>query len=405
MTEASSRSHACRRQLAAIADGRSVRVAFLVNGGAGGPMGHRAQSFAVRLSDLYDIRIAHRSERKVVAILAFLAFLARTRPSAVYVFDVGYSGVLAACIYKWLTRTPMLIDTGDAIHELAKSVGGRGAIALWLTRSLERLALATANRIVVRGTFHQRLLSESGFAAEVIQDGVDRRTFDPPGSAAELRSRLGLDGVITIGLVGSSIWSERLEMCYGWELIEVMRLLRDEPVRGIMVGDGSGIVHLRERCREYGLDEKVLFLGRVPYGQLAEYLSVIDVCLSTQTNDIPGQVRTTGKLPLYLATGRYVLASRVGEAALVLDDAMLVDYHGVKDDTYPHRLAARIRNLLKNPSLLDVSERMRALGLAHFDYDLLAGRVRRLLSGLLNDLDGTESNQNAALIGKPGRLH
>jgi hypothetical protein len=51
----------------------------------------------------------------------------------------------------------------------------------------------------------------------------------------------------------------------------------------------------------------------------------MDICLSTQTNDVVGWVRTTGKLPLYLAAGRYVLASRVGEAARVLPEEMLVD--------------------------------------------------------------------------------
>src|SRR5439155_17871072 len=108
-------------------------------------------------------------------------------------------------------------------------------------------------------------------------------------------------------------------------------------VKGVVIGDGSGLPILRARCREYGIEDRVLFLGRLPYEELPRYLGLIDVCLSTQTNDLVGQVRTTGKLPLYLAAGRYVLASRVGEAARVLDADMLVDHDGQVDTGYPQR--------------------------------------------------------------------
>ena len=154
----------------------------------------------------------------------------------------------------------------------------------------------------------------------------------------DLRRQLGVEGRLVVGLVGSSVWSEILQTCYGWDLVELMRLLRDEPVAAVMIGGGSGIPVLQARCREYGLEGRVLFLGHTPYEQLPRYLNAMDVCLSTQSNDLVGQVRTTGKLPLYLACGRYVLASRVGEAARVLPDDMLVEYEETVDRAYPERL-------------------------------------------------------------------
>ncbi len=120
-------------------------------------------------------------------------------------------------------------------------------------------------------------------------------------------------------------------------------------MKGVLIGDGSGIPFLREQCRQYGIEDQVIFTGRVAYEALPEYLCAVDICLSTQSNDVVGQVRTTGKLPLYMATGRYVLATRVGEASLVLPDEMLVDYEGVVDPSYPGRLAERLRGLLAEP--------------------------------------------------------
>ena len=219
---------------------------------------------------------------------------------------------------------------------------------------------------------------------------MDTRKFRPK-DAGDLRRQYGLEGALTIGLVGSSIWSEKLQMCYGWELVETLRLLKDKPVKGIMIGSGSGIPHLKARCREYEIEDRMIFLGHVPYEDLPRYLNLIDVCLSTQTNDLVGQVRTTGKLPLYLAAGRYVLASDVGEAARVLDPEMLVPYDGVKDEQYPRKLTARIGVILAHPELLNRASDNVALARKYFDYSLLAERAGDVIANVI-----TRRNQRKA---------
>jgi len=130
-----------------------------------------------------------------------------------------------------------------------------------------------------------------------------------------------------------------------------------------------------------------LFLGRLPYETLPEHLALLDICLSTQTNDAAGQVRTTGKLPLYLASGRFVLSTEVGEAARVLPPDMLLPYDGTKDSSYPARLSARVESLLTEPDKFHQVERSVAIAKAHFDYDVLSGRLRELLSSVLATTD------------------
>ena len=361
---------------------RMTTVAFIVNGSYESAMGHRARDLAARLSH-YDIRIAYRSRRKIVSLVGLFIFLARVRPVVTYVFDISYSGVLAAGFYRILFGNCLVVETGDAIVELARSTGSRGRLRLWLTRLLENTAFRIADRVVVRGSFHQEWLSRRGIQAVVIQDGVDTGTFTPE-DARDLRMQYGLEDVLTIGLVGSSIWSEKLGMCYGWELVETLRLLKGRRVKGIMIGSGSGILHLKARCREYGIEDRIVFFDHVPYEQLPRYLNLIDVCLSTQTNDLVGQVRTTGKLPLYLAAGRYILASDVGEAARVLEQAMLVPYEGVKDKDYPQKLATRIETILERPELLDRATANVALAEKYFDYSLLAARAGNVIEAAIH---------------------
>jgi glycosyltransferase involved in cell wall biosynthesis len=352
-------------------------IGFIVNGSPHSAIGERAKAFAEHLRNRFDIHIAYRTSHKLRSVLSFLRFLIRIRPRLIYVFDMSYSGVLAATLYKLTRKTCVIIDTGDAIYELAQSMG-RSRIGLWLTRLLEKLSLRIADRMVVRGTFHQRLLKEQGIQAEVIRDGVDTEQFKPL-AVESLRQQFGLDRVLTVGVMGSVIWSDQRQTCYGYELVEVIRLLKDEAVKGILIGDGSGLPRLQSLCKEYGIEDRIIFLGRIPYDNLPAYLNLIDVCLSTQTNDVIGQVRTTGKLPLYLACGRFVLASEVGEASLVLEKVMLVPYEGTKDNQYSRRLAERLRAILNQPEMIYQGVENVSLAQKYFDYSTLAERLGNLI--------------------------
>jgi len=135
----------------------------------------------------------------------------------------------------------------------------------------------------------------------------------------------------------------------------------------------------------------VTFLGRIPFEMLPSHLNAFDVCLSTQSNDLAGQVRTTGKLPLYLACGRYVLASKVGEAALVLPPDMLIDYEGTKDGTYPAKLAQRLSDMLTrsedSPDTVSVARE-------RFDYEKLTARLTGMFDALV-----ARSDEAVALSG------
>lgn len=358
-----------------------VDIVFLVNGDPEGAIGDRARHFAEGLQHAYSWRLLYRGRRKVRATFRFLRALLWERPRLVYVLEMGASGVLAALAYKVLApRCRLVVDTGDVISALARALG-RGWIGRGLTDLLERLALWGADFLIVRGTGHKEWLAARSFTrVEVIPDGVDMRRFSPRCAEA-LRRSLGLEGLLVVGVVGSLRWSRALGFCYGWEVIEALARLKDVPIAGVIIGEGSGLPYLKERARAYGVQDRVRFLGSVPLEQLPEYLSLMDVCLSTQTDDLVGRVRTTGKLPLYLACGRFVLASRVGEAARVLPEEMLIPYEG--KERYVEALCERLRWLVHNRYRLERGREGIALARRHFDYEVLIPRVRRILDRLL----------------------
>ena len=346
-------------------------------------MGERARAFADRIADDLDVRLTYREGGKVASIRRMMRALATERPAIVYVLDVAYSGIIAALLWKLVARARLVVDTGDAIHELARAVGERGRVGLLLTDWLERAALRAADHVVVRGTRHVDLLRARGVAdVTVIQDGVETAQF--PGDGAAARRALGIaDDAFVVGVVGSVTWIPREGRCYGWELVDMLAVLRDPGVRALVVGDGSGIPHLVAHAEAAGVRDRLVLAGRVPYAALPDYLAAMDVCVSTQTNDLPGQVRTTGKLPVYLAAGRPVLATDVGEASLVLPRPALLAYAGTSDPTYAARLARRVAELRAAPDEARAEgQRNARLARETFEYDVLARR----LAGVLRDV-------------------
>jgi glycosyltransferase involved in cell wall biosynthesis len=302
----------------------------------------------------------------------------RTRPALTYLVDVGISttfGAMAAAS----VRSRIVIDTGDLAYALARSTGSRGAPGLFAVWLGERVVLRLADHVVVRGTEHVRMVSRP---ATFVPDLAPANARPLDGS--RIRRDLGLDDAYVVGLVGSLKRAPRLGTSYGWDLVESLRYA-PENVTALIVGDGDARPDLEARAREMGLADRCLFPGFVEPDELPEWVGAMDAALSTQTNDDVGAVRTTTKLPLYLACGRPVLASDVGEARRLLGPlGWTIRYDGVVDREYPRRLAAKIEEWSSQPELR-ARQREDALRLAReeFDADVVRRRVGDVIDRLL----------------------
>jgi glycosyltransferase involved in cell wall biosynthesis len=298
-----------------------------------------------------------------------------SRASVLYLVDVGKSTAVAAVLGR-LMRKRVIVDTGDACYALAASLGDRSFAGLALVGVGEQLALRSANEIVVRGRAHAlHMPSRATHIPDLPPAGTE------PAPASELRRALDLDGAFVVGVVGSLIFSPRLRISYGWDLIEMLSYTVPEVV-ALIVGDGSGLEFLQSQAQDLGVTDRCRFVGRVPTDLVSRYVCATDIAISTQTNDLVGRVRTTGKLPLYLACSRPVLASHVGEAARLLGPVgWTIPYYGVVDRLYPKRLADAIELWRDDPSGVE-SRRMTARKLAESEFDVEV--MRRRLALVIN---------------------
>ncbi len=363
-----------------------ARVAVLISDLPGGGLDARAQALFSRLERFDTNFVCHRG-RPIERIKNFYDALRDTKPALIYLIDPIYAGVTATWLYRTRQRTPFIVDTGDLVYDLAREMGRLGPVALGIVRWSEQTALRMAMTIVVRGWSHRDWLVERGYASvQVIPDGVDLKQFFPMDASA-LRSQLGFKSDdLVLGIVGTINWNVRRKLCYGWDLVEALAHLRDLPVKGLVVGSGNGLDMLKSRALELGVVDKLVFSGRVPYADLPRYINAMDLCLLNQPDSPMSQVRTTGKLPLYLACDRFVIATRVGTAARVLPPHALLPYQGIgRDPDHPARLATKIRDLAQHRDALRQDGRGIAIAREHFDYDKLARELEQILDrALLN---------------------
>ena len=171
----------------------SPRVTFLVNGGPDSIEAVRARGLARQLPP-ERTRFLFREGSRLASWWRWQAELKRDRPDLLYVLNTAMPGAALAIWWKGLHDTPYLLDTGDAIHVMARQSGIQAGWRLPLLWLLERTAQRNAAAVVVRGTRHREHLLALGLPrVSVIRDGSAEQTSATPESVAALRTRLGLD--------------------------------------------------------------------------------------------------------------------------------------------------------------------------------------------------------------------
>lgn len=155
-------------------------VTFFIHGRA---EGSRAYGLA-RPRNPATTRFKFREPSKLGTALSWMREASMDPDRVLYVLNTGLPGALLAPAWALVQRRRYILDTGDAVYEMAREAGVDAAWKhpfMWL---IEQGAHRNARAIVVRGTRHRELLRSRGLRrVEVIRDGYAERFI--------LASRLG----------------------------------------------------------------------------------------------------------------------------------------------------------------------------------------------------------------------
>jgi glycosyltransferase involved in cell wall biosynthesis len=351
--------------------GRRPRVLIFSRSAPGGIMARRASELAARAPTL-EVAIAPRTVGRRALARRIRAVLTAEAPDAVVVFDSNPRELAPAALLR-ARRVPLLLDTGDVGAALLAKAGTHGRARRAGRTLVERASWHRADTLMVRGEGFRGVLARHGVAraVEVLPDGVDLKRFRPL-DPRPWRARLGLaDTDLAIGTVGSITWSPSESTAYGWELVEALPLT-PSGVKAVIVGEGDGLARLRARSRALGVEDRLRTTGQIPHRAVPGVLAALDAVTWTQTPDDVGVCRTTMKLPEYLACGKFILASDVGEARRsVAGNGRRLRYRGGRDPEFVQAVARVALELCDDRTITARGIAGRAAAAAHFDWDRL----------------------------------
>jgi PEP-CTERM/exosortase A-associated glycosyltransferase len=188
-----------------------------------------------------------------------------------------------------------------------------GSARYRLTRWLETRAIKRADHLFticegLRADMAQRGVAPAKIT--VIPNAVDIESFEPGGQPdLALKHSLGLDGASVVGFIGSFYAYEGLDL-----LLQAMpAILAQRPeVRVLLVGGGPQDQALKAQAQQLGIDEKVIFTGRVPHAQVQRYYDLVDVLAYPRHSMRLTELVTPLKPLEAMAQGRLLVASDVG---------------------------------------------------------------------------------------------
>jgi glycosyltransferase involved in cell wall biosynthesis len=250
----------------------------------------------------------------------------RARPAFIYqrYSRFSWAGVEASL----LTGRPLFLEYNGSEVWVGRHWDRVGKLAL-LAR-YERLNLAAAARVFVVSEVERRNLLRAGVEDEKIvvnPNGVDAERFRPGVGGRDARHELGVgDDETLVGFVGTfGPWHGVLA------LAEAVKLLPEAArVRFLMVGSGALRDEVERTLRESGALGRVILTGAVEHGRVPALLDACDVLTSPHVELADGSefFGSPTKLFEYMAMGKAIVASRLGQIGDVLADgetALLVE--------------------------------------------------------------------------------
>lgn len=246
--------------------------------------------------------------------------LQRQRPDILFTrLEVyNFSGLWLS---KWLD-IPLVVEadcppTYEMMHFYGKDYKHLGNLAA----KLELRNLLDADAVIVISSALKNYYIELGVAADkmhVIPNAADHEKFRPMPKDRDLVEKYGLGDSIVVGWIGS---------LFGWSGIENLiavarQVLETRPnVNFMLVGGGKNQEFFAQHLQTGPHAARVILPGTVPHDQVARYLSCMDVVLAPYPK-LDFWYASSMKIFEYMAAGKAVLATAVGQVAEIIEDGV-----------------------------------------------------------------------------------
>ena len=260
-----------------------------------------------------------------------------------------YHAAIPAMIAGILRKKPMHYDWDDwevKIYEVSTQPGILRNFVRFFLHTLENTIPKIVDTVSVASARLKIECEKIGFDRNMIFDahvGADIVRFNPSVSGQKIRQEYSITKPLVL----------YLGQLHGGQYVELFiksasKLINDyqKDLSFMIVGDGYQAEELKKIAHRLNLDGKLIFAGAVSHELVPQYITAADVCVACFEENEVTLCKSPLKIVEYLASGKAIVASNVGEAPVMLGSAGILTEPGNTDS-----LAAGILRMVEDGDL------------------------------------------------------
>jgi glycosyltransferase involved in cell wall biosynthesis len=278
------------------------------------------------------------------------------------------SGYFAArklkTVYDIADDLGAMVKESPQIPSLLRPIGGAFG-DLMLKKNIQ-----ISNRITLTTDTLRKTYDIPENKSEIISNGVDTNLFRDHGAA--MKEELGLNCFI-LGYVG--VLREWIDL---EPIFSILNELNNE-IKMVIVGKEGRFKENKELAKKYGLEDRVIFTGMVPYSQVPKYISAMDICLMPFRKSAVSESAVPLKLFEYMACEKPIISTRLSGIEKVAQDKIL--YASNKEE-----YKAKITTLFEDDILRKkMGMEGRRFVEENYDWERIAGRMEKIMLEVNNN--------------------
>lgn len=263
-----------------------------------------------------------------------------------------FYAALPAVLAAYLTGKPLHYDWDDWEEKIFLASIRKRSITTVLTGIsfclMERCLPFLADSVSVSSETLRKLALQRGaneknvFLAPV---GADLQQFRPDSPPGEVRKKHDLNNALLV-LYHGQLHSCQYAALFLKAIRHISKIQDCNHLRFMILGSGSELRSLKMFAQELGIGEKVIFTDFIPHADIPQYIASADICVAPFYDNEVTRCKSPLKIVEYMASGKPIVASDVGEVRNMLGGAGLLVESGK-----PEALAEGILELICNKKL------------------------------------------------------
>ncbi len=246
---------------------------------------------------------------------------------------------IPAVIAAYLKGKPLHYDWDDWEEKIWYESCGRGLHSRFIGVSfkiLERVLPLLSDSVSCASEGLKQLTLRLGVKEEFVFDapvGADLAKFTPQLCGDAIREKNGiLKGEQLVLYIGQLHGAQYVDL-----FIKAANIIlhRCSHVKFMIVGEGFMEWKLRQMVNELGLEKKVIFTGSIAHDEIPFYTAAATVCVAPFKDTAVTRCKSPLKIVEYMASGKAIVASNVGEVSKMLGGVGILtppgDFHAMAE--------------------------------------------------------------------------